>query len=191
MSYMDLKNISEIVLAIPGILLYFVPGFIGVWLLCYLRQIKLPEHYAVFALTISYIIALFCQNPFINIGIIVAAVIVLHAIVTCIPVKNLLKDAVGISPEQSMWNDIIDYETGTYVIVQPRNSAHYYSGIYCRQNIDENCQLFAIRSFKEYDGNNKVVDDQPEQVIVFPMDAVSSITLGYPEDSKVKHYLIK
>ena len=160
------------------------------WLLCKLRQIKLPEHYAVFALTISYIVALFCQNPFINIGVIVVASILLHVMVTYVPVKSMLKNIAGFSPEQSIWNDLLDYETGTYVIVQPKNTRHYYSGIYCRRDTSESGQFFAICSFKEYDEANKVVDDQPDCVIAFSINDIGSITLGYPDGSKVRDYFI-
>nr|DAQ27262.1 MAG TPA: hypothetical protein [Caudoviricetes sp.] len=178
------------VAAIPMVLLYFIPGFIGIWCFCSLQEIKLIEHYIVFSLAFSYLLAYFGSNPIINVAVAIFIAVVIHFILKNVSVKTALKDGFAYSPARSIWDDLLDTESGTYIIVQLNSDTHYYSGVYCRKSQDKDEGLFAISNFTEYDDRNEVVDKQPSHIIVFHISDIKSIIVGYPTNSEVKDYLI-
>ncbi len=172
------------------VLLYFVPGFVGVWCFCALQEVKLTEYYVVFSLTLSYVLAYFGKNPIINILVSIFIAIALHFVLKNVYVKTALKDGFAYSPARSIWDDLLDTESGSYVIVQLNSDLHYYSGIYCRRSKDKSEGLFAISNFTEYNEKNEVVDKQPSRIIVFHMSDIKSITVGYTQNSETKEYII-
>lgn len=164
------------------VLKYIVPGFIFLWLYTRLHDKKLPEHYVMCSIVVSFILVLCINNVIWDTIIAAAAAFIVYVLSRAAGVKNLFKKTIAFSPSKTVFDDVIDYETGTYIYV--KTDTWIVSGIYI--GIDKDAMGVIIKDYKLYNTTGNEFDVPECSIATVPLNRIEYTSLTYPEDSKVK-----
>lgn len=179
---MTATDIVSYIEAVPLVLKYIVPGFIFLWLYTRLHDKKLPEHYVTYSIVVSFILVLCINNVVWDIIIAVAAAIIIYILSRATWVKNLFKKAIAFSPSKTIFDDVIDYEKGTYIYV--KTDKWIISGIYI--GIDKDAMGVIVKDYKLYNAAGDEFDTPKCSIATVPLNKIEYTSLTYPEESKVK-----
>ena len=125
---MTATDIISYIEAVPLVLKYIAPGFIFLWIYTRLHDKKLPEHYIMCSVVVSFILVLCVNNVVWDFVIAVVAALIVYVLSRTTWVKNLFKKTISFSPSKTVFYDVIDYEKGTYIYV--KTDKWIVSGIY-------------------------------------------------------------
>ena len=164
------------------VLKYIVPGFIFLCLYTRLHDKKLPEHYVMCSIVVSFILVLCINNVIWDTIIAAAAAFIVYVLSRAAWVKNLFKKTIAFSPSKTVFDDVIDYETGTYIYV--KTDTWIVSGIYI--GIDKDAMGVIIKDYKLYNTTGNEFDVPECSMATVPLNKIEYTSLTYPEDSKVK-----
>lgn len=137
-------TISEIVGAVPGLLLYFAPGFIALFIYRRLRGDERESGFtALIACCVSYLGVVVVRAAFDMLGVAIAnvyweALIVTAVLVICAIVfvkimdaqwyRKLLYFLFRLSPKKDAWYNAIDIKNGTIAWVKLKNVDYWMYG---------------------------------------------------------------
>ncbi len=97
-------------------------------------------------------------------------------------VKNLFKKTIAFSPSKTIFDDVIDYEKGTYIYV--KTDKWIISGIYI--GIDKDAMGVIVKDYKLYNAAGDEFDTPKCSIATVPLNKIEYTSLTYPEKSKVK-----
>ena len=87
-----------------------------------------------------------------------------------------------------MWEDIIDYELGTYMMVAT-NDENGFKGYYAGLATEKNMLFLSEYTVMDDHGHELVTID--DQIVAIPREKIKYIELSYDEKSDVKKYWFK
>ena len=97
-------------------------------------------------------------------------------------VKNLFKKTIAFSPSKTIFDNVIDYEKGTYIYV--KTDKWIISGIYI--GIDKDAMGVIVKDYKLYNAAGDEFDTPECSIATVPLNKIEYTSLTYPEKSKVK-----
>ena len=97
-------------------------------------------------------------------------------------VKNLFKKTIAFSPSKTIFDNVIDYEKGTYIYV--KTDKWIISGIYI--GIDKEAMGVIVKDYKLYNAAGDEFDTPECSIATVPLNKIEYTSLTYPEKSKVK-----
>lgn len=97
-------------------------------------------------------------------------------------VKNLFKKTIAFSPSKTIFDDVIDYEKGTYIYV--KTDKWIISGIYI--GIDKDAMGVIVKDYKLYNAAGDEFDTPECSIATVLLNKIEYTSLTYPEKSKVK-----
>ena len=164
------------------VLKYIVPGFIFLWLYTRLHDKKLPEHYVMCSIVVSFILVLCINNVIWDTIIAAAAAFIVYILSRATWVKNLFKKTIAFSPSKTVFDDVIDYEKGTYIYV--KTDKWTVSGMYV--GIDKDAMGVIVQDYKLYNEAGNELDVPECSIATIPLNRIEYTSLTYPKKSKVK-----
>ena len=179
---MTATDIISYIEAVPLVLKYIVPGFIFLWLYTRLHDKKLPEHYVMCSVVVSFILVLCVNNVIWDTIIATAAAFIVYILSRATWVKNLFKKTIAFSPSKTVFDDVIDYEKGTYIYV--KTDKWTVSGMYV--GIDKDAMGVIVQDYKLYNETGKELDVPECSIATIPLNRIEYTSLTYPKKSKVK-----
>ena len=179
---MTATDIVSYIEAVPLVLKYIVPGFIFLWLYTRLHDKKLPEHYVMCSVVVSFILVLCVNNVIWDTIIATAAAFIVYILSRATWVKNLFKKTIAFSPSKTVFDDVIDYEKGTYIYV--KTDKWTVSGMYV--GIDKDAMGVIVQDYKLYNEAGKELDVPECSMATIPLNRIEYTSLTYPKKSKVK-----
>lgn len=179
---MTATDIISYIEAVPLVLKYIAPGFIFLWIYTRLHDKKLPEHYIMCSVVVSFILVLCVNNVVWDFVIAVVAALIVYVLSRTTWVKNLFKKTISFSPSKTVFYDVIDYENGTYIYV--KTDKWIVSGIYI--GIDKDAMGVIVKDYKLYNATGDEFDTPECSIATVPLNRIEYTSLTYPEDSKVK-----
>lgn len=94
------------------------------------------------------------------------------------------------TPDDKIWGSVFDLDEGTYAKITLRNKTDYYVGIvYVAESSDKN-EWITLSGYSKYDKDGNKIDDGTYNVIALNLSDVDSIKFDYPDNSKVKDYIL-
>lgn len=179
---MTTTDIISCIESVPLVLKYIVPGFIFLWLYTRLHDKKLPEHYVMYSVVISFILVLCVNNVVWDTIIAVAAAIIIFVLSRATWVKYFFKKTITFSPSKSVFDDVIDYKTGTYIYVV--TDKWIVSGVYI--GVDKDAMGVIVQDYKLYNAAGGEVESPECGIATVPLNKIEYTSLTYPKKSAVK-----
>lgn len=182
------QYLNALVAMIPDILQYVVPGVLMLWVYNRLLDKQLPQHYLIYSVIISFL--LMQVVPTKKLQYIAACVLgaILSILRRSTKVKRVLLKLFKWSPSSDVWEDIIDYELGTYMMVAT-NDENGFKGYYAGLATEKNMLFLSEYTVTDDHGHELVTID--DQIVAIPREKIKYIELSYDEKSDVKKYWFK
>lgn len=169
------QYLNALVAMIPDILQYVVPGVLMLWVYNRLLDKQLPQHYLIYSVIISFL--LMQVVPTKKLQYIVACVLgaILSILRRSTKVKRVLLKLFKWSPSSDVWEDIIDYELGTYMMVAT-NDENGFKGYYAGLATEKNMLFLSEYTVTDDHGHELVtIDDQMAQLGNLIVNGVSRL----------------
>ena len=182
---MTATDIISYIEAVPLVLKYIAPGFIFLWIYTRLHDKKLPEHYIMCSVVVSFILVLCVNNVVLDFVLAVVAVLIVYGFCTrrnLVAMLISIEKTISFSPSKTVFYDVIDYEKGTYIYV--KTDKWIVSGIYI--GIDKDAMGVIVKDYKLYNATGDEFDTPECSIATVPLNRIEYTSLTYPEDSKVK-----
>lgn len=182
------QYLNELVAMIPAILQYVVPGLLMLWLYNRLLDKKLPEHYLVYSVVISFLLMQVVPTKKLQYIVACSIGIVFSILRRSVKVKQVLHKLFKWFPSDSVWEDVIDYKRGTNMVVYT-DCEYDFSGSYVGIDTDKN--MLFLSGYDILDKEGDVLTTMEHRIVMIPKEKVEYVELCYDEKSDVKKYWFK
>lgn len=213
---MDVNYVKELIEFLPTIFVYFVPGYIFIRMNCYAftKDINKINNLLLRSVVVSYMIIVLvnfifgiCNIDFNLEYVIVKIILIFVSIIAGVfypkvvmskYCSNILKK-LGFSKSfnPNIFDDIIDKENGTWIVVYIPEERVVYQGVLQRYEDSEDLENYflVLSNYKLYDYKQHIVEDNlfvPNKWIMLNTKDISRIEILYSENSqKVKNSYIE
>lgn len=178
-------EIKEMIEALPLVLKYVVPGFLYLALYYKLTESELPKFVIWYSLVISFALMEILKSTALCIVVSIFAAIGTFFLVKYSPLKGAIKDAIGYTPSKTIWDDVIDYKTGTKMFVQT-NLEDSFGGWYV--GIDKENASILLCNYSVTDSEGRIQYIPKKSIVAIPLNKINYITIDYPEGSDVEKF---
>lgn len=159
-------TITETINSVSSILQYFVPGFLGIKLFCYINRVKIAHlPCLIFSCAISYI-TISVLNIFPNINknisvlgisglssiIIIALTFIISFILNCEKIQNFIILKTHDTLRDDYWEDGFDFKNGMNIKIYPKNEYFYVIGnLSLLSSYNSTERWLGVSNFGKYD----------------------------------------
>ncbi len=196
---MNAEQIQKLIELLPTLIMYFVPGYLILWINSFMLSQKLEKdkHLLLKSIVVSYII-LTIENYFF--GRVITIPTIIFALIFGLLLSRVILSKcfskvlswMGINKSfySNFWNDVIDMENGLWVIVYLPNEQLIYKGQLRRfeekDNTEHTFLILSNYTLLNYSGEEIIsyAENKQYRVIINTKD-ISRIELFYHQDSKM------
>lgn len=200
----DLNDTIKILIEnLPKIFIYFVPGAIFLSITAFICSKRNSDYkYYIFkSIVISYMIIKFIEliqaisykiSPFLTEQILAIIIAILSAyflsiLYTSSKFEKILSFfKINKTVHDNIWNDIIDYEKGTYILAYVPSEKIVYQGLFQRHEERDGDVYITISNYATKDYNNKVINNYKNldnEVVMINTKNISRFEFTYSNES--------